>query len=498
MSLRLRLLAGLTGLVLFGLGAFGTGTYVSLRHFLLSRLDQQLSDAAAAVARSTRGDGGRPGGPGPGGADPGSIRADVGPDLFVEILDSSGTVVATVVSASPKAGPPDLSSKAAALSSVRRIMPDPSPPAAIGANPRKGPPALGPIETLNAPNEKGGSERIALIAQPGGSGVIVVAGSFRPLAQTIHRLLLIELGVGAGVVTITLLLGLALAQQATQPLEEIAQTADAIAGGELERRVPDADPRSEVGRVGIAINSMLNEIQSAFARRDATETRLRRFVADASHELSTPLTSIRGYAELFRRGLADHPDDLATAMSRIESEGARMGGLVDDLLLLASYDNGRPLRRDPVDLAQVVADAGVDLVVTCPDRTVTVETSGPLIVLAEENSLRQVAANLASNARRHTPAGTPITLRTRVDGAFGLMEVADAGPGLTSDAATRVFDRFYRVDKARARSDGGAGLGLSIVATITEALDGKVSLETSPGHGAIFRVAIPLAEDGST
>ncbi|GAC1317497.1 MAG: sensory box histidine kinase PhoR [Acidimicrobiales bacterium] len=498
MSLRLRLLTGLAALVLLGLVGFGAGTYVSLHRFLVSRLDEQLSTAAAAVARSTASPGFPSGGHGGPDGDFGGIRANVGPTLFVELLDGHGTVLATVDPSDHTAGAPELPAESALLRAVHAGLSDrASFTVDQEGHAHIAPARIGPVRTISARSSVGGGERVALTAVPGSNATIVVAGSLHPVAQTLHRLLIVELGVGGGVLAITLVLGLALARQATRPLEEIARTADGIASGDLGRRVTATDPRSEVGRVGLAINAMLNEIQSAFARRDQTETRLRRFVADASHELSTPLTSIRGYAELFRRGLADRPDDLAKAMARIESEGARMGGLVDDLLLLASFDNGRPLQRDPVDLTRIATDTAADLRAAAPERPVTVEGDGAVIVVGDENRLRQVAANLASNARRHTPEGSPVTIRARTDGAFGVLEVADHGPGLAPDEAARVFDRFYRVDKARARAAGGAGLGLSIVATIAEALDGRASLDTSPDHGATFSVAIPLATAGS-
>ena len=498
MSLRLRLLTGLAALVLLGLVGFGAGTYVALDRFLVSRLDEQLVSAANAVARSTPSPGYPSDGHGGPGGDAGGIRANVGPTLFVEVLDADGSVVATVDSSARAAGSPTLRSGASLVRSVHAGVSETSPGYTVDpeGHVHAASAPIGPVHIISAPSTLAGPERVALTALPGSSGTIVIAGSLHPVAQTLHRLLMVELAVGAGVMAISLLLGLALARQATRPLEEIARTADGIAGGDLGRRVAAADPRSEVGRVGLAINAMLNEIQSAFARRDATESRLRRFVADASHELSTPLTSIRGYAELFRRGLAERPEDLAKDMARIESEGARMGGLVDDLLLLASFDNGRPLQHDPVDLTRVAADTAADLRAASPDRRVTVDASGAVIVVGDENRLRQVAANLASNARRHTPDGTPVAIRARVQDGFGVLEVADQGGGLGPDEAAHVFDRFYRVDKARARAAGGAGLGLSIVATIAESLGGRASLDTAPGRGATFSVAIPLATAG--
>jgi len=259
-----------------------------------------------------------------------------------------------------------------------------------------------------------------------------------------------------------------------------------------------ADQRSEAGRVGLAFNTMLARIQEAFARRDATENRLRRFVADASHELSTPLTSIRGYAELFRRGLSERPDDLAKAMERIEGEAKRMGGLVDDLLMLANLDNGRPLARHPVDLSAIAEDAASDLRAADPGRSVEVVTAGPVMVLGDEDRLRQVAANLTSNARRYTPAGSPVTLRVSSERGRGVLAVADRGPGLDAEQAARVFDRFYRVDTARSRAAGGSGLGLSLVASIAEAHGGQASVETVPGQGATFLVALPLAANDTS
>ncbi|GAC1373587.1 MAG: HAMP domain-containing sensor histidine kinase [Acidimicrobiales bacterium] len=496
MSLRLRLLGGLASLVLVGLTVFGAGTYLSLRHFLTGRLDQELSDAASAVARSApRLDPNRIGGHFDGnGRDFGGIRANVGPDLFVEILDDQGTVLATVDSARHTAGPPSLSRISRSLTTVRTPRTD-TVSGGVNREGRfhPGPIVLGPVRMVSSASGAGGPERVALVAQPGTNQTVAVAGSLQTVTQTLHRLLAVEIGVGGGVLAITLILGLILAAQATRPLEAIAETADGIAAGDLERRVAIANTSSEVGRVGVAINSMLTEIQAAFSRRDATESRLRRFVADASHELSTPLTSIRGYAELFHRGLSDHPEDLAKAMARIESEGARMGGLVDDLLVLASFDNGRPVRRDPVDLTLIASDAALDARVASPDRTVRFEGPGPVVVLGDEDRIRQVTSNLTSNARRHTPPGTVITVRSGVLEGFGVLEVVDDGPGLSADAAAHVFERFFRADKARSRSDGGAGLGLSIVATITEALGGRVELDTAPGRGATFRVLIPLA-----
>jgi two-component system OmpR family sensor kinase len=233
-----------------------------------------------------------------------------------------------------------------------------------------------------------------------------------------------------------------------------------------------------VGRVGLALNTMLGEIQRYVDRLVESEQRMRRFLGDASHELSTPLTSIRGYSELFRSGARDRPEDLARAMSRIEAEAARMTGLVEELLLLAELDEGRPLHPARVDLATIAADAVDDARLAAPDRTIELEAAAGLYVRGEENRLRQVAANLLSNACRHTPPGTPIT----VIAAPGVLEVADDGPGMDAERAARIFDRFY---------GDGSGLGLAIVASIVAAHGGTVRVTSAPGEGAKFRIELP-------
>jgi two-component system OmpR family sensor kinase len=278
-----------------------------------------------------------------------------------------------------------------------------------------------------------------------------------------------------------------------RPLEHIGATAGAIAGGDLSRRVEPAEPRTEIGRLGLSLNAMLGQIESAFAERQASEDRLRRFVADASHELRTPLTAIRGYAELFRRGAAERPEDLVRAMRRIEEESARMGGLVEDLLLLARLDQGRPLERSTVDLVPLAADTIADLHALEPDRPVTFEHPDTLTVTGDQARLRQVVGNLVDNARQHTPPATPVHVRLAQHDARAVLEVADEGPGLPPGEAERVFERFYRADPARARATGGTGLGLSIVAAIATAHGGTVQASEGPaGRGACFVVELPV------
>jgi len=273
----------------------------------------------------------------------------------------------------------------------------------------------------------------------------------------------------------------------------MAQKSGAIAAGDLSQRVEPDDPRTEVGRLGGALNVMLAQIERAFADRVAAEERLRQFVADASHELRTPVTSIRGYAELFRRGAGDRPADLANVMRRIEQEGARMGDLVEELLLLARLDQGQPLERQPVELSAVV-DAAVDGGRAAdPERAINVESQSPLVVLGSESRLRRVVDNLLTNARVHTPAGTPIRVRLAAEDDEVVLEVADSGPGVPAEEADRIFERFYRTDGSRTRSQGGVGLGLAIVRSVVEAHAGVVGYRARPGGGSIFRVVLPRA-----
>jgi two-component system OmpR family sensor kinase len=327
-------------------------------------------------------------------------------------------------------------------------------------------------------------------------GRVLVGIPLRDVNDTLGRLLLIEILVGAAVLAAVGGTGFWLVRLGMRPLEDIERTAGAIAAGDLSRRIEDEDANTEVGRLGGALNTMLGTIEAAFAERKESERRLRQFVADASHELQTPLTSVRGSAELVRRGAADRPEDLSNAMRRIEAESERMGVLVDDLLLLAHLDQNRPITRGRVDLRAITHDLVGDARVVDPDRPLTFEAPEPVVIDGDEQRLKQVIANLLSNARTHTPPGTPVTVRVRRDGDDALIEVADRGPGMTSDHASRVFERFFRADPSRARASGGSGLGLSIVSAIAEAHGGRVQIETEPGDGATFQVRLPVTGGG--
>jgi two-component system OmpR family sensor kinase len=453
--------AGLLALTVVGLAASGAGIYKSLADYLRNRLDSQLSDSRAPVynelARGERFGRRLPSG-----------QSVIPSTTFGELRRPSGATVQYAETDQPKP-----------------VLPEP---------PDDG-------EEFFTVGSVGSDVRYRVLATATADGTaLFVAFPTTDLDQTLKRLVGIEMVSASAVLLFLTLLHLAVVRFGLLPLERIAATAGDIAGGDLSRRVEPAGPDTEIGRLGLALNAMLSQIETAFAERTASEDRLRRFVADASHELRTPLTAIRGYAELFRRGAAERPEDLARAMRRIEDEAARMGLLVEDLLLLARLDQGRPLERGPVDLVAVAGDALADLSAIDPGRPVTYEHPEALVVSGDEARLRQVAGNLLANARIHTPEGTGVHVRVRAQDGQAILEVADDGPGLPPGEEGLVFERFYRADSARARTgpsganNGGTGLGLSIVAAIVSAHGGTVHAGSPPsGRGAYFLVALPIA-----
>jgi len=351
-----------------------------------------------------------------------------------------------------------------------------------------------------------------VVVQPVNSQFAIVYGiDLASDHNVLRRLVALEVVVGLAVLGVLAVAGYLLVRNSLRPLEEVEHTAQAIAAGDLSRRVPEGDERTEVGRLSSALNGMLARIETSFrAQRTseeqarASETRMRRFVADASHELRTPLTSIRGFAELHRQGAVSSPEETRRLMQRIESEATRMGLLVEDLLQLARLDQQRPLDVVPVDLAEIAGDAVHDARAVQPDRPLTMELDPSLteipVVLGDEARLRQVVGNLVTNALTHTPGDVRVTVRLFEDAGdpdtVGIA-VSDDGPGMAPADAERVFERFYRADTSRTRAAGGTGLGLSIVASLVAAHGGRVELTTAPGEGATFTVRLPRSGPGS-
>lgn len=461
--LRVGLVAATLALVLCGLLASGVAVTSILRHSLVSRIDSTLMDAtrtwAQAPWRHTV-----PNGEGPGPARPPS-------KFYVRAVDPDGHTMTAINDRNAEpALPPD-----------NDVGPDPT--------------------TLPSVSGSSIEWRAVTVRGPQG-GLTTVAIDLSDVDHTVRSLMLLQAGIGAGVLVVVGIAGFVVVQRSLQPLSEVEQTAAAIAAGQLDRRVTERDPRTEVGRLSLALNGMLAQIQEALAASESSaatarssEERMRRFITDASHELRTPLTTIRGFAELYRQGAAR---DVSMLLSRIEGEASRMGLLVDDLLLLARLDVQRPLEHHQVDLLALASDAVHDGRAIDPDRTISMEVfdgPGTPEVFGDEARLRQVLGNLIANAVQHTPTSADITVRVGTVGEDAILEVADKGPGMTQEDAERIFERFYRTDASRARASGGTGLGLSIVDSLVKAHGGRVTVTTAPGEGCRFRVTLPRVSD---
>lgn len=464
MSLRGRLLLAVGAVALIALLTADVATYSSLKNFLYDRVDQSLDSAQQPLEQGLNGEDHGPRGGGP--PDAGRLA----PGTFVEIRDSNDTASFTT-------------------------------PARFRGGDQYTPDVPDHIDLAGAKDkfltvgsvESGGPEFRVRAASLPSNGQLLVAVPLDDTVATLHRLLAIEVAVTVAALITAAALGWWLVRVGLHPLAEVEATADAIADGDLDRRVPGDDAKTEVGHLALAFNTMLGRIQDAFAARDATEARLRRFVADASHELRTPVAAVSAYAELFERGANVRPDDLGRVMTGIRAETARMGDLVEDLLLLARLDEGRPLEQDPVELVTVAAQAIDSSRAVGPDWQMRLDAAHPVEVMGDAARLRQVFDNLLGNVRSHTPPETATTVRLFEDGDEAVIEVADNGPGLDPEQAEKVFERFYRVEASRSREHGGAGLGLAIVAAIVGAHGGTVHAGSSfEQAGAVFTVRLPM------
>ena len=461
MSLRRRVLVGFLAvaglLVVTNLVLAGT-----FRSFLLDRVDRQLADVASRpFFRGDRGPGPHP------------DRDQTLTEYFIAFGDpDAGSLTRLRSSLAEEGKPPPRLSRAQVLDHVAR----PGQPSR-------------PFTTRS---ESGRSSWRLVATQSRLDGRVTVVGvSLEELDATLARVRLVQV---AGTAAVLVALGLVswwMLRLGVHPLEDMARTADAIAAGDLSQRVDHPGEGTEAGRLGKALNSMLQRIEEAFRAREASEARVRRFAADASHELRTPLTSIQGYAELWAAGGLRTEAELADAMRRMETEARRMAALVDDLLLLARLDQHRPLERAPVRLDEIAADGVRDAEAVEPDRPIRLSAVAAT-VQGDEMGLRQVVSNLLTNARVHTPPGTPVHVTVAVADGVARLEVADDGPGMDPDVAAHVFERFFRGDPSRARTPGGTGLGLAIVAAIAEAHGGRAGVESEVGRGSRFVVELPL------
>jgi two-component system OmpR family sensor kinase len=481
-SLRSRVLASVLVLSAAGLIALAAVTYAEQRSFLLGRIDQQVRGAVPALSSALDRAGYRPPGALPGSDDGGGGQGrgplgsrhgpnGVGPSVnlppgtYGQRRDGSGKVLGNVPFTDGQAAPPA-----------------PKLPARI---------PLEKLFTVGSVGHSGPHYRVYEARDPEDPGLTVVAVPLKEVDQTLSRLLLVEALVILGVLGALGVTAFFVVRLGLRPLHRIEVTAGQIAAGDLSRRVSPATERTEVGRLGLALNEMLARLEQAFAQREASEEHLRRFLADASHELRTPLAAIRGYAELFRMGAAQGAADRELAMRRIEEESKRMGVLVENLLTLARLDEAPELRRERVDLATLARDAVEDARATAPERRITLAADAPADVSGDSHQLRAVLANLVRNALVHTAAGTPIEVAVEHLDGYVTLTVRDHGPGLPDGANGRLFDRFWRAEGGRERGRGGAGLGLAIVDGVVRAHRGEIDAANAQGGGAVFTVRLP-------
>jgi two-component system OmpR family sensor kinase len=481
-SLRARVLASVLVLAAAGLIALAAVTYAEQSSFLQGRIDQEVKAAAPAVSQALDRDGFKP----PGGSaasgendnnggdndqgnsgqgNPPGPQSNLPPGTYGERKSSSGESIGATFFSFIETSPP------------RPVIPKHVP--------------IERIFTVGSVGSSGLHYRVYVSHDPDDSGLTLVAVPLREVSDTLNRLLLVEALVILGVLVALAVTASFVVRLGLRPLDRMEITAGQIAGGDLSHRVSPATSKTEVGRLGLALNAMLDRLEEAFAARTRSEERLRRFLADASHELRTPLASIRGYAELFRMGATEDRAGTEMAMRRIEDESKRMGVLVEDLLTLARLDEAPELKSDPVDVAVLARDAVVDARATAPDRTIELAAEGPAVVCGDAHQLRQVLANLTRNALVHTPAGTSIEVTVEQDESSVTVSVRDHGPGLPASAGENLFDRFWRAEGGRERGKAGAGLGLSIALGVVEAHHGQMSARNAPGGGAAFVVRLP-------
>jgi two-component system OmpR family sensor kinase len=482
MSLRTRLLIVVAALVVCGLVVADVATYTSLRSFLIERVDRTVDTSSAVIARTLASEG------------------YVEPDLVNLATSTPGVYVGLINR--------DLQVTWGPIGVRQGEQKPPEPKLPTGTS----------FATRGSANftvkDKSGKTdfRAALAPLPTGQ-TLIVAAPLTEVHDTLNRLLLIEFLASLLVVSVMVVAGLWFVRLGLRPLRQIEETAGAIAAGDLSRRIENANEKTEVGRLSLALNAMLTQIEQAFEKQAESERRLRRFVGDASHELRTPLASVQAYAELFDRGARNHPEDLERVLAGIGREAKRMGILIDELLLLARLDQGRPLEAKEFDLTEIVAEAVEVSQTIAPDRPLTYFAPKKVTIIGDRERVRQVIDNLLANVRLHTPSGTPAAVTVEQIADKAVIEVVDEGPGLTAEQAAHVFERFYRGDPSRSRdhhlpsdvrgggngssenggkANTGTGLGLAIVDAIATAHGGSASVAATPRGGAMFRIVLPV------
>ncbi|BBZ36732.1 histidine kinase [Mycolicibacterium confluentis] len=472
----------LLALVCIGMGG---ATELALRQYLIAQLDQNLTDAShrSALMASLP----------PPRTRPGDLRPIRMPGPGPDFLDAPGQPVGLIAVVENFRG---VEAGVLTRDGQREGLTETAIGQLLDVTPRR-PPITVDVDGLGG---------YRLVAAHSRNGDIVVTGL--PMAdvnETMLRVLLIMVVVAGTALVAATILGVVITRRSLAPLTRVAATARRVANLPLDRgevelpvRVPesDANPNTEVGQMGSALNRMLDHISTALSTRQASETRVRQFVADASHELRTPLTAIRGYTELAQRHRDEVPDEVAHAMGRVASEAERMTNLVEDLLLLARLDSGRPLDREEVDLSQLAVDTVADAHIAGRDHEWNLDLpDDPVVVIGDRARLHQVMANLLANARVHTPAGTTVavSLRASADG-HAEIRVSDDGPGIPAQLQSEVFERFARGDSSRSRNGGSTGLGLAIVWAVVKAHHGQITVDSRPGD-TVFTLRLPLTAD---
>jgi two-component system OmpR family sensor kinase len=474
-SLRSRLLLATLVVVAIGIGTSDFVAHASLKNYLIKQVDTQLTGVAnGSVGRLNRA-----------GIEPNANEDDANGSPFRIVRPLRGVPTETLVTLLDSNGN-ELGRLGGDISNSSQTM------RFNGFTTVKVAATKGLPFTVKGVKDGGDTRAIAQVL-PTGLGSIVVAVSLAGVDRTLHEMTWLFLLISLIILVLIAFLSRFIIRISLRPLSEVEGTAAAIAAGDLSARLPDNNPKTEVGKLTRSLNTMLSRIEESFAVRVASESKLRQFVADASHELRTPLTAIRGFAELHRQGAVEGVEKTKELIGRIEKESIRMGSLVEDLLLLARMDEARPVSMEPVDLTHVLEECIASASAAGPDHPITADIEPDIFVLGDNKRIHQAIANLLANARTHTPLGTKITVRAKSGKDDTRVSVSDEGPGLSPADQKKIFERFFRADPSRQRSSGeGSGLGLSIVDAIMKLHGGSVSVESELGRGATFTLTFPI------